>query len=310
MGVLAAAQGLCLAATTDTTGNQTTGIQMGSVQTGSVQTGSTPTSATPPSSNQTTTKPATGSSKPPSPLTNVPGKLSVNTRQDLLNPPVDKPIQRYPVTVWVNVPHYRDSIQKFRAVPYITEIPTPLHNYGPMSEKYADLKDSLYILCFLAPQNAQKHRYSGQGWRFTYCLEAAKREAGLGTPHLLPEAREWCEQMYPHLHKFVVRSNEAEALRHDRCTQAQQDYQENKGEFEYAALKKGFFPIDLKFTIYHLSLFRSVTELPEGNWWITGTHKVIGITYYWQEPIEVGADKPNGVVLTEANALQLDSQAW
>jgi len=237
-------------------------------------------------------------------------KLTVDTKQDLLNPPVDKPIGKYQVTLWVNVPHYKNCVDKIQAVPYMTEIPLPLHTYGAMSEKYGDIKDSLYVLCYVAPQSPKSHVYSGQGFRFTFCLNAAKRESGLGIPHLLPEARAWCEAMEPYVHKYIVRSNEAEALRHDRLSKAKSDYDETHTEIEYAALRKGFFPIDLNFIVYHLSLRRAVVDLPEGTWWITGTHRVLGITYYWQEPIEVGPDKPNTLQLTEANAMVIDSQGW
>jgi hypothetical protein len=242
-------------------------------------------------------------------------KLTIDTKQDLLfNPPVDKPIGKYRVTVWVNVPRNRvqgqNCIEKLRAVPYLTDVPQPLHTYGPMSEKYGEIKDSLYILCYVAPQNATKHIYAGQGYRFNACLEAAKRESGLGVPHLLPEAKAWCEAMYPYIHKYIVRSNEAEALRRDRAAKAKSDYDETHTEVEYAALKKGFFAVDLNPIVYHLSLRRAVVDLPEGTWWITGTHNVMGISYYWQEPIEVGPDKPNAVELNEANALVIESQGW
>jgi len=275
MGVLTAAQGACVAATADNS-----------------------RAATPDSNHATVTPHGTTS------------KLTVDTKQDLLNPPLDKPASKYKVTLWVNVPHYKGCIESFKAVPYLSEIPVPLHTYGSLSERYGDIKDSLYILCYVAPQNPKLHKYSGQGWRFSYCLDQAKRESGLGMPHVLPEARAWCEAMYPYVHKYLVRSNEAEALRADRLRKARADYDETHSEIEYAALKKGYFPVDLNFIVYHESLRRAVIDLPEGTWWITGTHKVIGITYYWQEPIEVGPDKPNTMQLTEQSALLIDSAAW
>jgi hypothetical protein len=235
---------------------------------------------------------------------------TIDPKQDLLNPPTDAPVGKYRCTLWVNVPHSKGCVDKFRAVPYLSEMPTALHTYGNLSEKYSDLKQSLYLLCYVAPQNPKIHRYSGQGWRFTYALQAAERELGEGPPHFLPEIQGWCDQMYPHLKKFIVRINEAESARTDRFNQTKDFYAENHTEIEYAALKKGYYPIDLKFMVYHLSLQRALVDLPEGKWWITGTHKVIGITYYWQEPIEVGPDKPNALELTEQNAMLIDSAGW
>jgi len=237
-------------------------------------------------------------------------KITVDTKQDLLNPPIDKPASKYQVTLWVNVPHYKGCTEKIKAVPYLSEIPIPNHTYGSLSENYGDITDGLYTLCYIAPQNPKLHKYSGQGWRWTYCLDQAKREAHLGTPHVLPEARAWSEAMYPYMKKYIVRSNEAEGLRTERYRQARDDYDEQHTEIEYAALRKGYFPVDLNFIVYHESLRRAVIDLPEGTWWITGTHKVIGITYYWQEPIKVGPNERNTIQLTEQNALLIDSGAW
>jgi hypothetical protein len=237
-------------------------------------------------------------------------KTTIEPKQDVLNPPVDMPTQKYKVTLWVNVPHVKNCREKFRAVPYLTEVPTALVGYGPLAEKYSDIKNQLSSYCYLARQNPNIHAYLGAGWRSTYCLQAAMREAGLGQPHLVTEVNQWCEDMYPYLHKYVVRSNNAEDARKKRYSALVDRYNEEHTDIEYQALKKGYYPIDLDFTVYHLTLRRTIVDLPEGTWWITGTHAIIGVKYYWQEQIEVGPDKPNTLELTEQNAVMIDGRGW
>ncbi len=238
------------------------------------------------------------------------GSGKVDPKQDLLNPPSDHPPKVFSVTVWVNVPHNTNCTESLRAMPYLTELPKANKVYNELPETYSSLKGSLYSYGFSNRLNRGIHAYNGSGWRFTYALDAAVREAGLGYPHTLLEANTWCEEMYPYLKKYITRINEAEGARSDRYRRANADYQDKHLEIEYEALRQGLYPIDFTCTTYHLSLRRGIIKLREGTWWITGFHKVVGLKYYWQEELTVGEGQTNAVELNEANAILIDGDAW
>src|SRR5271154_65984 len=126
-------------------------------------------------------------------------KPTIYAKQELLNPPVDHPIEKYQVTVWVNVPHNKNGKESLRAVPYLIELPKARNGYSAITEEYSDLKSSLYSLGFANRQNRGLHLYNGRGWRFTYAMDSAVRESGLGYPNTLFEANSWCEEIYPYL---------------------------------------------------------------------------------------------------------------
>ena len=50
-------------------------------------------------------------------------------------------------------------------------------------------------------------------------------------------------------------------------------------------------------------------RLAGGPWYVTGTHKVPGLTYYWQLPVTVEPGETKEVELNESNALVIEG-AW
>jgi len=229
---------------------------------------------------------------------------------DILTPQAPEvPPQKYQLTVWVNVPHYKNCTEVFTVYPYMTEVPKPLKAYGFNDTQYNRIREALVVQAFSAPVN-ERRPYPPQGWRFDYALKAAQRETGEWRPHTLVTIYPWVDRIYPVLRKYLSRSNDAEAARFDRCADFRKDYEERHIDVETEAMKQGLEPVDLRMMVYHLSLKRAQVMLPKGNYWVTGVHKVIGLKYYWQEPVTIDGSGPKSVELNEANALLIDGGAW
>ena len=229
---------------------------------------------------------------------------------DLLSPQAPEVApKKYPLTVWVNVPHYKNCTESISVNPYMTDLPEPLKPYGFNESPYNRTRDALVTQAFAAPVN-ERRPYPPQGWRFDYALKAAIRESGAGRPHTMVTMYPWIDTIYPYLRKYLARSNEAEQARFDRLAQFRRDYAEKHNDIETDAMKAGLYPVECKMQIYHLSLRRADVMLPKGNYWVTGSHKVIGLKYYWEEPITIDENGPRSIELNEANAILIDGGAW
>jgi hypothetical protein len=217
--------------------------------------------------------------------------------------------KKYQLTVWVNVPHYKNCTETLTVFPYLSEVPKAFKAYGFNDTQYNRIKDSLVIQAFSAPMN-ERRPYPPQGWRFYYALNAAEREKGEWLPHTLVTIYPWVDRIYPVLRKYLAASNEAEAARFDRCDTFRKDYEERHIDLETDAMKAGLYPVEISPTVYHLSLRRAQVMLLPGNYWVTGWHKVIGLKYYWQEAVTIDENGPKAVELNEANALLIDGGSW
>jgi hypothetical protein len=123
-------------------------------------------------------------------------------------------------------------------------------------------------------------------------------------------------EIYPFINRmepFMVaeckKFDKMEEDRKKRVQRATEEYELNRADAENEATRKGYFPIEFRFvrgvrgrgpnTAAYL-------KLPEGTWYLTGTHRVPGLIYYWQEPVHVSEGVLQTVELTMENALLIE----
>lgn len=202
------------------------------------------------------------------------------------------------VSIWVHVPHTLRPVDNFIAFPYPMKPPTIAKPIEPIEIKSSYLKSMLFSLGY-ANRIHQRKPFMIAGWRWRYAYDAALKKSKLSEPPTVVAAYSWSKDMVPYVRKELVRLNAIEAERKARYLQAVSFHDTQSAEIESAAALAGMQPVDISLN----RLFQRKIKLKPGNWWITGTHRVPGLVYYWQLPITVAAGQPLKVELTEENAL-------
>jgi hypothetical protein len=206
------------------------------------------------------------------------------------------------VLIAVQVPHNRQAIDKLTAYPFPVRPPVNAKPAGPL---YDDMKN-LKSMCLNLGYTQRRHYapYPAFGWRFENAYKAAKQKSGLGHPHSMFEAYGWAKEMAKYVKVEVDRINEEEEQRLDRYTKACEHWETEGVDIESEATRRGLVPVPIK-TVKSLDKIK----LEPGTWWITGTRKVPGLLYYWQQPVTVVAGTTPTVKLEQGNALFIQG-AW
>lgn len=207
----------------------------------------------------------------------------------------------------VVVPHNKTAIDTFTAYPY--PVKPPLVKWPePLSTKFQTVKDQILDSGYLNRQSGRKpHPTFGWRWVEAYQtgLRNAKIKAGMSVPHTIATHYPWASHMVKYVMPEVRRLNAVEDERQERYQKAIADYAEKRTDLEMEATRDGMYPMKMR----RKNNFVSETGLPPGNWYIVGTHKVAGLTYYWNFPVQVQPGQVTNVVLTEANAMVIQG-AW
>lgn len=210
---------------------------------------------------------------------------------------------KVPVKISINVPHNMEALNTLTAYPYPVQPPRIRQAIQPLPDHYAALKGKL-IASGYTQRTSKERAYPFGGWRWQYAYQAGLRRSNLGVPHVVTEMYAWADEMVKYVQPEVKRLNAAEINRIARYKTIQDDYAQNRVEVEADAIRKGLFPVDVRLQKFDNRQMRFGTlKLPPGSWWLVGTHKVPGLTYYWNLPFDVDADQPKTMELTEANAL-------
>ncbi len=209
--------------------------------------------------------------------------------------------------VVINVPQNIDARNEFTFYPYPMMPPPAKQQHKALPETAKNgLKQMLLTSGYIQRTQATS-AYPFNGWRWQYAFKAALRRSNLGVPHIMTEMYSWADDMIPYIKPEIVRLNLAEKERTQRYQRAREEYDETRVDVEADSIRKGLFPVEVRIQKFdgRVTRFGTARVLP-GSWWLVGTHKVAGLTYYWNQPVEVQENQPKTVELTEASALLIE----
>src|SRR5262249_25581578 len=189
--------------------------------------------------------------------------------------------------VQVNVPHNTRARDYFTAYPYPTRLPAVKKLPDKLPTKDKSIKRLLEQSGYTLRANPDDPFPVG-GWRWQYAYQAALRRKGGYVPHTIMELYPWVHSMLPLIRPEIERFNNLEIERQYRYKKLAEQFGENGIDAENEAVRQGLYPKQVRFT----RLVRGHTldgglKLAGGPWYITGTHKVPGLTYYWQLPVSM-----------------------
>lgn len=214
---------------------------------------------------------------------------------------------KVPVKISVNVPHNIDAHNEFTFYPYPMKPPPVRQPVKALPETARSGLQNMLLTSGYSQRTQPASRYPFGGWRWQYAYNAALRRSGLGVPHMMSEMYTWIDDMMPYIKPEVIRSNQAEKDRQQRYQRAKDEYEETRVDIESDSVRKGLFPVPVRIQTFsgRVTRFGSARVLP-GSWWLVGTHKAAGITYYWNQPVEIDENQPKSIELNEANALLIE----
>lgn len=227
-----------------------------------------------------------------------------------INADAAKALTTVPVHINLSIPHHStNTVTTCGAYPYPTQPQKKRGQLRPLDTNVRSLK-------MLVQQTAytRKHirvvAYPGGGWRWQNAYARAKERSGQIEPFLLTNMYLFTNALVPYVHEEVKKINDFEQQREERYKQAVEDFKEERGDAETEATRKGLYALNVKFKKFFANGDRQGTvNLAPGQWWIVCSHKVPGLTYYWQQPVTVHENEPTVVTLTEDNALLIEG-AW
>jgi len=148
--------------------------------------------------------------------------------------------------------------------------------------------------------------YPQGGWRWQMAYRNALARCHRSEPALIGQLYGFIDAMEPLCKEECEKFDELEEDRQRRYQTAFEEYQLNRNECEYEAVKKGYFPVEFNMSkAYRGFIAAAEVKLGPGTWWITGTHKVVGLTYYWQQPVQIVNGQVENVELNWKNALMI-----
>ena len=207
------------------------------------------------------------------------------------------------VTVNLSVPQMNKAVDLFTAYPYTIKPPRVVKPVQPLPEKAEQLKYSIYNSGYGNRLSLTKP-YPDSGWRWQYAYKNALKRAGGYEPKTLIGLRAWQEDMVKYIKPECERINRIELARADNYAKMVQDYEDNHKDEEMEALRLGLEPVPLKFKAANKGQAITTTfNLKPGEWWITGQHRVPGLTYFYMYNIKVAAGEKKEVNLNDTNAL-------
>jgi len=229
--------------------------------------------------------------------------LEINTDSSKRLPPVE-------VFVSLDVPRHSSNTVSFcAAYPYPQVLPRKLHDLPRLETKTFAIKN-LILQTAYARKTIRTVAYPQGGWRWQEAYERALKRSGREEPHLLTNLYPFIGDMIPYCREECKRINEIEDRRIERYNAAVNDLNQTKADVETEATRKGMVPVAVRYTKFFPNGVRQgIVKLMPGHWWIIATHKVPGLTYYWQEPLAVQPGEPAEIVLNEDNALVIEG-AW
>lgn len=214
---------------------------------------------------------------------------------------------KVPLKIVINVPRNIDAHNEFTFYPYPMKPPPMKQQLKPLPETARNGLQNMLMTSGYSQRTQPSQAYPFGGWRWQYAYNAALRRSGLGVPHLMSEMYSWVDEMMPYIKPEVIRLNLAEKERQARYERTKEEYEETRVDIESDSVRKGLFPVPVRIQTFsgRVTRFGTARVLP-GSWWLVGTHKVAGLTYYWNQPVEVDENQPKTVELTEANALLIE----
>jgi hypothetical protein len=223
--------------------------------------------------------------------------------------PFDENQDKVRLFIQVIVPQNRRSSNEFTVYPYPVETPAPHPRLSIylLSTTEKDLKGNLLVLGYTARVKKQLP-YINCGYRMNYAYQRSLRRSGLGEPHTLGELYRWQNEMLPFFKYEVLKSNESENARMVRMAATKELFAKERVDIETEALKQGLYPAEVRIGPWDGPGQRGMVYLPKGRWWIVGTHKLLGLTFYWQEAVDLVNDG-QVVQLHDGNALLIEG-AW
>jgi len=238
------------------------------------------------------------------------------TTEDFINPDSKKSTpqgsiipDKTTLKVEINVPQLTDAVDKFVAYPYAMPMPKRKGNaYGPMPETRRGIRDQIMASGYTSRNNDSRY-YPVGGWRWKMAYKNALKKSCADEPHVIMEIYPFINRLQPYVMAECKKFDKMEEERKKRVQRASEEYELNRASAENEATRKGYFPIEFRFlrgdrgrgahTIANL-------RLPDGTWYITGIHRVPGLTYYWQEPVLVSDGEIQTVELNMENALLIE----
>lgn len=223
-------------------------------------------------------------------------------------PPDDSEAQKPKATVNVSVqlPQMDKAQTKITLYPYTTKLPKVMVPYKELPLHPAALRNQLLSTGYTNRLSLKK-AYPDFGWRWQYAYHNALRQYGEGTPKGILGIYKFTDGMMPFVAAECKRINKIEAARKERYEKAVSEYEDNHKDEEMEALRMGLEATELKLKPRvkgsQIISFDAQAQIPPGEWWVTGTHKVPGLVYFWEEPLKVEADNNYNVTLTDSNAL-------
>ncbi len=223
--------------------------------------------------------------------------------------PLEDNAEKAKLTIQVRVPQNGRVSNKFTVYPYPVEMPNPNPRLviAQLATTSDSLRNSLRTLGY-STRTGKAMPYPTAGYRTNYAFKRALKAYGGGQPHTLAELYRWIDDIYPYFETEILKSNEQERLRGERLAQMKEECASTQGEIETEALKKGLYPVDVRISSWQGLGQLGEIELPKAKWWVVGTNKTLGLSFYWQEPIDLSKGNQH-LNLNDANALIIQG-AW
>lgn len=252
----------------------------------------------------------TGISLALSALTFCPTALSAPLAESDTNPtalpPDGETAPQYAiVNLKMQVPQMYKSTTELKAYPYTTKPMKMVTPLVPLPLERKPIRE-LILTSGYASRSSSERPYPDGGWRWSYAFHNALKRSHTTMPKSMVGLYSWVDKMIGYALPECERINAIEEKREKRYFQLVQDYEDNHKDEEMEALRRGQEVTPIRLRRFNrdgkLSYYTSQVRLIPGEWWITGTHKVPGLIYYWQYPLTVKAGQTYNLSIDDANA--------
>lgn len=222
---------------------------------------------------------------------------------EALPPDGEDPQAKATVRVRISVPQMKGLTQKITAFPYITKPIKVTKVIEPLPEEDKELKELVIAAGYVSRQSLEKP-YPDVNWRWQYAYRNALKRAGGYEPKVVPGLYRWANNMVKYVKPECERINRIENARNKRYQDTMVEYEDNHKDEEMEAIRLAKEPVAVPLrSVYKGTATEGDVTLPPGEWYLTGTHKVPGLTYYWQEKVKVNPNDRIVVTLNDANAI-------
>jgi hypothetical protein len=242
-----------------------------------------------------------------------PSEQTGKVEEDAANPATDIPLgetqNKVRLTIQVCVPRYLRASNQFTVYPYPVEPPSPHPKLtiGLLGTDDTNLKNALLTMGYvLRPKKEQP--YPTCGYRMTYAYKNALKKYGGGQPHSMADLYRWRQEILPYFKYEILKSNERERNRMDRMDATRSIFANERADIETEAVKEGLYPVNVRVADWGNVGQRGQVWLPKARWWVVGTHKLPGLTFYWQEQVDL-RNGAQTLQLHDGNALLIEG-AW